>query len=72
MGGTYDHSLAGRPRPASRPDLDGGARLRRTHLENPRSVSRSGGVADVEERQVFSNSYDLDQDPARAARWSPV
>ena len=35
-GGTYDHSLAGRLRPASRPDLDGGARLRRTHLENPR------------------------------------
>ena len=47
MGGTYDHSLAGRPRPASRPDLDGGARLRRTHLENPRSVSRSGGVPTI-------------------------
>ena len=42
-GGTYDYSLAGRLRPASRPDLDGGARLRRTHLETPRSVSRSGG-----------------------------
>ena len=38
-GDTYDHSLAGRLRPDSRPDLDGGARLRRTHLENLRSVS---------------------------------
>ena len=47
-GGTYDHSLAGRLRPASRPDLDGGARLHRTHLENPRSVSRSGGVPGVD------------------------
>ena len=37
-GDTYDHSLAGRLRPASRPDLDGGARLRRTHLEHPRWV----------------------------------
>ena len=33
----------------SRPDLDGGARLRRTYLETPRSVSRSGGVAGVVE-----------------------
>ena len=48
-GDTYDHSLAGRLRPDSRPDLDGGARLRRTHLENPRSVSRSGGMAGVVE-----------------------
>ena len=38
-GDTYDHSLAGRLRPDSRPDLDGGARLRRTYLETPRSVS---------------------------------
>ena len=53
MGGdTYDHDQIrrpGRPRPTSRPDLDGGARLRRTHLENPRSVSRSGGVPGVVE-----------------------
>ena len=45
-GDTYDHSPSGRPRPASRPDLDGGARLRRTNL---RSVSSSGGVAGVVE-----------------------
>ena len=44
MGGTRTTTtkfiVRARPRPTSRPDLDGGARLRRTHLENPRSVSR--------------------------------
>ena len=35
MGGTRTTEFAGRPRLSSRPDLDGGARLRRTHLEKP-------------------------------------
>ena len=48
-GDTSDHSLAGRPRPVSRPDLDGGARLRRTHLENPPCVEEWRGVAGVVE-----------------------
>ena len=34
-GGTRTTKFAVRPRPASRPDLDGGARLRRTNLGNP-------------------------------------
>ena len=53
MGGTRTtttkFAVRARPRPTSRPDLDGGARLRRTHLETPRSVSRSGGVPGVVE-----------------------
>ena len=55
-GDTYDHSLAGRLRPDSRPDLDGGARLRRTHLETPRSVSRSGGVNALPRRGYLSRA----------------
>ena len=43
-GGTRATKFAVRPsRPVDR-TFDGGARLRRTHLENPSSVSRSGGV----------------------------
>ena len=48
-GGTRATKFAVRPsRPVDR-TFDGGARLRRTHLENPSSVSRSGGVAGVVE-----------------------
>ena len=52
---------------ASRPDLDGGARLRRTHLENPRSVSMSGGVPGVVELVRARRRLD-DRRPVRALR----
>ena len=68
-GDTYDHSLAGRLRPDSRPDLDGGARLRRTHLENPRSVSRSGGSLSARRMMSHRNKRGTGLWPARRASW---